>query len=615
MTQRDSSAQQPRELDLKLTAGAGLLLAAAVYLVMHLVRDTRVGELFLERGWVPYAVTYLTSWCIVVLLFKYRRLSEQRRALSLDLLPLSIGARIAPDDAAAFVSHLDAQDLAADNPVTLRLRRALLHFAARRDAREVGRQLSNHAQADADQVDSSYSLVRVFIWAVPILGFIGTVMGIGSAVAGFSESVGAAADLAVMKESIGNVTSGLGVAFDTTLLALVMSILIMFPSSSLQKSEEDFLADIEDYCDEHLLQRLVDNQHEGRSSSQVIQEAIANEMATHHAELRSWHERLSQIGESLTSHVVGGWEKIDGQLRIRQETQLEQLSRWAGERQREVSDELSETQRGLMRDFRTTLEGMAAEARRVQEEAAHRLDDQLAGIERLHRRLQEEQQSATSVHREQSQALASSAEQLSHTLTRIRSEATEARNEGARQLGGMSEGMRDITRQTLGFQQELVALEQSQVHSLSDASERLTETLDRLDSRLSALSDENTRRLRESEGELSALQQTRDEARRRDAEIRDAELAALAASAESLNATLATLRDEARAAQRGLGGVTQNISPLLAAQVEALGAEITRPWRRQLAHIEALHTRLENLMRTAEGKRPPSRVRRFFSRS
>jgi len=101
-------------------------------------------------------------------------------------------------------------------------------------------------------------MVRVFIWAIPILGFIGTVMGIGASVGGFSESVASAGDLEVMKDSIGTVTTGLGVAFDTTLLALVMSIFIMFPTSSLQKAEQDFLAAVEDYCRQHMIPRLDD---------------------------------------------------------------------------------------------------------------------------------------------------------------------------------------------------------------------------------------------------------------------------------------------------------------------------------------------------------------------
>jgi hypothetical protein len=86
-------------------------------------------------------------------------------------------------------------------------------------------------------------------------------------VGGFSDSVSAAADLEVMKDSIGTVTTGLGIAFDTTLLALVMSLFIMFPTSSLQKAEEDHLARVDEYCQSDLVARLDDDR--GQSSGEL----------------------------------------------------------------------------------------------------------------------------------------------------------------------------------------------------------------------------------------------------------------------------------------------------------------------------------------------------------
>jgi hypothetical protein len=70
-----------------------------------------------------------------------------------------------------------------------------------------------------------------------------------------------------MRDSIESVTGGLGVAFDTTLLALVMSILIMFPSSALQRLEESFLGEVDDYCAEHVVRRLADEPEPAFSES------------------------------------------------------------------------------------------------------------------------------------------------------------------------------------------------------------------------------------------------------------------------------------------------------------------------------------------------------------
>ncbi len=439
-------------------------------------------------------------------------------------------------------------------------------------------------------------------------------MGIGDAVGGFSESVGAAVDIEVMKESIGNVTSGLGVAFDTTLLALVMSILIMFPSSSLQKAEDDYLAAVEDYCDEQLMRRLDDGTRGGRPEDRVIREAISQEMEAQHAELRGWLDRLGQIGETLTAHVVSGWEKIDEKQRVAQDQQLEELGQWTHARQREASEELADTQRGLLRDFRTSLAGMAVESRRIQEEGSHRLDEQLAGIERLHRRLQEEQQVAAVAHREQSQALSVAAEQLARTLARVRSEASEARDEGSRHLGEFAEGMREVARSAQEFQRGLAELEETREHALEASAERLAGTLARIDERLNALRELGATQLAAGRDELAELDRMRAVARRRDAEVRDEQIAALRETSEQLARTLGSLRSEAHAATEQLAGATGDLGPDLLRRFERLAEELAEPWRRQLAQLERIHQRLDRADAARPGGRT-SRVRRFLSRS
>ena len=161
---------------------------------------------------------------------------------------------------------------ASRNFLIERIKSALERFRMRGSAPDVVDHLASQSQLDANAVSSSYTMIRVFIWAIPLLGFIGTVIGISAAVAGFSDSVAAVVDLDVMKQSIGTVTIGLGIAFDTTLLALVMSIVIMFPASSLQKSEEDFLNRVEAYCDERLGRRLDDSGAETSAGTPGLEE-------------------------------------------------------------------------------------------------------------------------------------------------------------------------------------------------------------------------------------------------------------------------------------------------------------------------------------------------------
>jgi len=264
-------ARCPTDVGLGRSGVAAAIVTVLFYAaIVRPLGDTYFGELFAARGWVPYVIAWLSAWAGLLLAGKAHLLAAQRRALVLDLLPEALSTRITTQNAASFrrlLRQVADRELAptrflasktARSLVVDRIDRALEHFRMRGAVGDVVDQLGNQSQLDANAVESSYTMIRVFIWAIPLLGFIGTVLGISAAVAGFSDSVAQAVDLDVMKQSIGAVTNGLGVAFDTTLLALVMSIFIMFPTSSLQKSEEDFLDRVDAYCEQHLARRLAD---------------------------------------------------------------------------------------------------------------------------------------------------------------------------------------------------------------------------------------------------------------------------------------------------------------------------------------------------------------------
>lgn len=258
-------------------AGLGLGATLVFYAILFLFPDSALFELFARRGWVPYVITLISSWALSLLFAKSIRLRSETAVLSMDLLALPRGDRLRPDEADQVAHRIASQpEPVSQSFLADRLTRALRYFEARRRVVEVVEHLAAESRADDLRVDASYSLVRVFVWAVPTLGFIGTVIGIGGAVGGFSEALDAAASLDGMKESIGSVTGGLGVAFDTTLLALVMSILIMFPANAIQRAEEDLLAQVDDYCTQRLVQRLEDAPAEPEES-----EALATSIAAH----------------------------------------------------------------------------------------------------------------------------------------------------------------------------------------------------------------------------------------------------------------------------------------------------------------------------------------------
>ncbi len=246
--------------DTSLLRSGAVAIAAEVVLYATLetpLGNTYFGQLLSARGWVPYAIALFSLWAFAMLAFKLQQHRRQSGVLRLELLPRSLGERIDASSAEAFRTYLgQLATLEPGNPLIVRLDWAMRRMTAHNEPSELVSQLGDRSRLDADVLDSSYAMLRVLVWAIPILGFIGTVLGISEAVSGFSNSVHSAANLEVMRASIGSVTTGLGVAFDTTLLALMMSILIMFPMSALQRAEEGFLTRCDNYCDAHLLSRL-----------------------------------------------------------------------------------------------------------------------------------------------------------------------------------------------------------------------------------------------------------------------------------------------------------------------------------------------------------------------
>jgi len=309
----------------------GSALAAAFLALVFPVRNLYLGELFFHRGWVPFALVFLMGWSAAILFLKWRKLKRQRASMLFDLLPNDLAEDITADSVDRFVQHVRSLPAASGESFLInRVLRALEHFKVRQSNPEVVSLLASQSEIDANAVQSSYTLLNVFVWAIPILGFIGTVIGISAAVGGFSGSMEQAADITALKESLNSVTAGLATAFDTTLVALVMSMLVMFPSSSMQKAEEDLLNSVDEYCNENLLKRLNDGSGqlaEGApqdGSSAAVRRAVDAVIKAHRQEMAAWTEQLQKVGSAVSSEVAETWRKINEEIKSRQQQNADQ---------------------------------------------------------------------------------------------------------------------------------------------------------------------------------------------------------------------------------------------------------------------------------------------------
>ncbi len=300
------------------TGLVALGLTVAITAVMFPFREFYLGQLLLARGWVPYVELLLTCWASVMLVAKVRKIARQRESMLLDVLPTSLSKEITVDSIDKFQAHIRTLPLQSSESFLInRVWRGLDHFRVRQSAQEVATILASQSEIDANTIASSYTMPKVFIWAIPILGFIGTVIGIGVAVSGFSGTLEGASDINVLKKSLNTVTGGLATAFDTTLVALVLSMLVKFPASSLQKREEDLLNSVDEYCNENLLKRL-DDGGAGKAAAGASPAALE-------AQMRAWQKKFEAVGGKLSQDVVEGWRKVNAEILAQEDQKLRRM--------------------------------------------------------------------------------------------------------------------------------------------------------------------------------------------------------------------------------------------------------------------------------------------------
>ena len=229
-----------------------------------------LANLFYKHFSVSFANTLFFCWAAAICYLKMLKLKHQRRAMLLDVLPKDLGEKISAQNVGSFIDHVyGLPETLRDSLMVNRIRKALEFFEVRQNVADVSSMMSSQSAIDGSRIMGSYILVRAFLWAIPLLGFIGTVVGLSHAISGMSFSN--VEDVSKIVGSINNVTSGLGTAFDATLLGLIFAVVLNFPLNSLAKHEEEALNDIDAFCNEVLLTRLDDGAAEAAQEKKTAQ--------------------------------------------------------------------------------------------------------------------------------------------------------------------------------------------------------------------------------------------------------------------------------------------------------------------------------------------------------
>ena len=185
----------------------------------------------------------------------------------------------------------------------------------------------NHDENDVDEtfgikerelMRGSYSLSRFMVWAIPILGFIGTVWGISNGIAHFSDAMTGTSSVtdvsAMLKENLPLVTNSLATAFDTTLLALLLSIPLMMVMIWLEKQEEAYLIDLEEDWFHSIKPKIakpsftntgVASTAQGIANTDSGGQAVASEIKQLSTQVKALQETMEDLYETVFASKLG----------------------------------------------------------------------------------------------------------------------------------------------------------------------------------------------------------------------------------------------------------------------------------------------------------------------
>ncbi len=200
------------------------------------------------RDYEQEACFILMLWALSIMAFKGFSSWQQNKLLDKDILKIPYDMPIAPEDTKSLLQKLNELPNNTQHYLIPRaLKMAVQRFAATQNVHDSHTAMRDTCESEAQRLDTELSIIRYIAWAIPSVGFIGTVRGIGDALSQANRA---------MEGDITGVTQSLGVAFNSTFIALVISIVLMFFIHQLQLRQERLVLDSENYCDQNLISRL-----------------------------------------------------------------------------------------------------------------------------------------------------------------------------------------------------------------------------------------------------------------------------------------------------------------------------------------------------------------------
>jgi len=315
-------------------AGVGVL-----YLIDHGPWQNEILQRYVHHT-AEQAVVILFCCVLTSLLGKLLSSMRERYSQAQQLLPTWDGKPIAVSAVTPLQQTLSLAD-GGNTYIGRRLGNILNFVVSRGSANDLDDQMRSLSDTDAMALDGSYALNRFMIWAMPILGFLGTVLGITEAISGISPQQ--------MENDPGAVSNGLTKAFDATALALSLTLVAMFFNYLVEKLEQGMLERVDHYVDAELAHRFIRKQAtstgDGGAMAPVMQQLLEKQIALWSTSMEKAEQRWLQIGPQQNEKLAGALQQAletaltrfgqrivetEKKLLERQQTLLESVAKLAG---------------------------------------------------------------------------------------------------------------------------------------------------------------------------------------------------------------------------------------------------------------------------------------------
>ncbi|MBN2023321.1 MAG: MotA/TolQ/ExbB proton channel family protein [Pirellulales bacterium] len=294
----------------------GCLVSAGFYGLVHLgvIAHPLIAE-YLTGHPIEYATTVMFFVGLAVLVLRLVDLASPWPRAERDGLllgPIPPGGQPVPTSAALLARLDQVARHAASHPLTTRLREALEWIRRQDSAEGLDGELKYLAERDAERLHESYDLFRVVTWAIPILGFLGTVIGITLAIGKLASGA--------IEEMIEPTMIALGVAFATTAQALTLVIILMFAKYLVSRAESRRASEVDRRADEELLGRfefssaapdaqLAAIRRLGETVLRATEDLVRRQAELWQESLRAGAQRWNQSIEAAGRHVEEGLAK------------------------------------------------------------------------------------------------------------------------------------------------------------------------------------------------------------------------------------------------------------------------------------------------------------------